>query len=80
MRLAQSASAVLGFIFGSFIASQVDKSFHGKHRGKLAGTALLRSIVLVSVALLVAFLGWDGHKGMALLFTVSHEYWRRHLT
>ncbi|UZJ53950.1 hypothetical protein CBS101457_003270 [Exobasidium rhododendri] len=71
MRLSQSSSAIFGFITGSFIASLIDKRFHSKHRGKMAGASLVRSIIFVFAALFIAFFGWDGFKGMGLLFVLA---------
>lgn len=56
---------------GAFIASLIDKRYHGKHRGKLAIMSTLRSIVFVLMAFAIYFQGWKSQATMGILFIVS---------
>jgi hypothetical protein len=71
LRLTRSSTAVLGFIVGSYFASIIDSKFHSKLRGKLVISCVIRSILFLVIAVLLALLGWEGYPGLAMLFAVS---------
>jgi hypothetical protein len=71
MRFSDSSSAILGFIFGAFIASKLTARFSASHKGKLVFSALLRCLIFVAVSIGVAMFGWTGRHGMVMLFAVS---------
>lgn len=70
-RLADSMSAVVGFIIGSFVAMLVDKSLGARHRGKFVGWALARALVFLALAPAIAYFGWEGTSGMVILFIMA---------
>lgn len=70
-RIWLSSAAVFGFIFGALIATWIDSHFHGKHRGKLFISALARGFIFAALVPFLAFYGWSGWFGMAVLFVMA---------
>lgn len=66
-----SSAAVLGFIFGALTATWIDSLYHGKHRGKLFISAIVRGAIFAALVPFLAFNGWAGWYGMGVLVVMS---------